>query len=74
MIIKSLNYIILGVYAGDNEFIFEGNKPVVLIGGMNGRGKTTFFGSCSTGIIWFQFFCIFRKQTEIIPTIFKIFC
>lgn len=31
-----------GVYAGDNEFIFEGNKPVVLIGGMNGRGKTTF--------------------------------
>lgn len=31
-----------GVYAGDNEFLFTSNKPIVLIGGMNGRGKTTF--------------------------------
>lgn len=31
-----------GVYAGDNTFDFKGNKPIVLIGGMNGRGKTTF--------------------------------
>lgn len=31
-----------GVYAGDNEFVFNSHKPVVLIGGMNGRGKTTF--------------------------------
>lgn len=31
-----------GVYAGDNEFLFTNNKPIVLIGGMNGRGKTTF--------------------------------
>ncbi len=31
-----------GVYAGDNQFVFEGEKPIVLIGGMNGRGKTTF--------------------------------
>ena len=31
-----------GVYAGDNQFVFEGDKPIVLIGGMNGRGKTTF--------------------------------
>lgn len=42
MIIKKLQLHNFGVYAGDNEFIFEGNKPVVLIGGMNGRGKTTF--------------------------------
>ena len=31
-----------GVYAGDNEFLFTNNKQIVLIGGMNGRGKTTF--------------------------------
>ncbi len=42
MIIKSLKLHNFGVYAGDNEFVFEGKKPIVLIGGMNGRGKTTF--------------------------------
>lgn len=42
MIIKKLQLYNFGVYAGDNEFAFEGNKPIVLIGGMNGRGKTTF--------------------------------
>ena len=42
MIIKKLKLHNFGVYAGDNEFVFEGNKPIVLIGGMNGRGKTTF--------------------------------
>ena len=31
-----------GVYAGTNEFDFRGQKPIVLIGGLNGRGKTTF--------------------------------
>lgn len=31
MIIKKLQLHNFGVYAGDNEFIFEGNKPVVLI-------------------------------------------
>ena len=31
-----------GVYAGTNVFTFEGRKPIVLIGGLNGRGKTTF--------------------------------
>ncbi len=42
MIIRSLKLHNFGVYAGNNEFIFEGKKPIVLIGGMNGRGKTTF--------------------------------
>ncbi len=42
MIIKNLKLHNFGVYAGDNEFVFEGKKPIVLIGGMNGRGKTTF--------------------------------
>ena len=31
-----------GIYAGTNVMNFTGDKPVVLIGGMNGRGKTTF--------------------------------
>jgi DNA sulfur modification protein DndD len=42
MIIKRLKLHNFGVYAGDNEFMFEGEKPIVLVGGMNGRGKTTF--------------------------------
>lgn len=42
MIIEKLKLHNFGVYAGDNEFNFRGEKPIVLIGGMNGRGKTTF--------------------------------
>ena len=42
MKIKRLTLHNFGVYAGTNEFIFEGKKPIVLIGGLNGRGKTTF--------------------------------
>ena len=42
MIIKELKLHNFGVYAGDNIFEFLSNKPVVLVGGMNGRGKTTF--------------------------------
>ena len=42
MVIKELKLNNFGVYAGDNIFEFTSNKPIVLIGGMNGRGKTTF--------------------------------
>ncbi len=42
MIIKELKLYNFGVYAGDNVFEFVSNKPIVLVGGMNGRGKTTF--------------------------------
>lgn len=42
MIIKRLTMHNFGVYASTNTMEFSGNKPVVLIGGMNGRGKTTF--------------------------------
>ncbi|MCR5757904.1 MAG: DNA sulfur modification protein DndD [Selenomonas sp.] len=42
MIIKGLRLYNFGVYAGDNKFLFTNNKPIVLVGGMNGRGKTTF--------------------------------
>lgn len=42
MIIKKLTMNNFGVYAGKNTFEFSCRKPIVLIGGMNGRGKTTF--------------------------------
>ncbi len=42
MKLKRLTLHNFGVYAGTNTFDFKGKKPVVLIGGMNGRGKTTF--------------------------------
>ena len=42
MIIKELTLHNFGVYAGTNRFMFQGERPIVLIGGMNGRGKTTF--------------------------------
>ncbi|MBQ8012215.1 MAG: DNA sulfur modification protein DndD [Oscillospiraceae bacterium] len=42
MIINKLQLHNFGVYASDNTFVFNSDKPVVLIGGMNGRGKTTF--------------------------------
>ncbi len=42
MIIKRLKLHNFGLYASDNEFVLNNDKPVVLIGGNNGRGKTTF--------------------------------
>lgn len=41
MIIKELVLHNFGIYASTNKLEFHGEKPVVLIGGMNGRGKTT---------------------------------
>lgn len=41
MIIKKLIMHNFGVYSSTNVFEFASNKPVVLVGGMNGRGKTT---------------------------------
>ena len=44
MIIKRLTLHNFGIYASDNTFEFDSKskKTVTLIGGMNGRGKTTF--------------------------------
>jgi len=41
MIIKRMVLHNFGVYANTNTFEFSAEKPVVLIGGLNGRGKTT---------------------------------
>lgn len=45
MIIRRLTLYNFGIYAGENTFSFTGKKPVVLIGGLNGRGKTTFLSA-----------------------------
>lgn len=50
MILKKVIMHNFGVYAGTNEFDFQGMKPVVLIGGMNGRGKTTFLEAVLIGL------------------------
>jgi DNA sulfur modification protein DndD len=42
MIIRYLKLHNFGIYANDNIFEFKNSKPIVLIGGMNGHGKTTF--------------------------------
>lgn len=42
MKIKKLQLYDFGIYAGENTFNFSLDKPVILIGGMNGHGKTTF--------------------------------
>lgn len=42
MKIRRLTMHNFGVYAATNSFDFVGDKPIVLIGGLNGRGKTTF--------------------------------
>ncbi len=41
MIINKLELHNFGVFAGTNTLYLNGKKPVVLIGGKNGRGKTT---------------------------------
>ena len=45
MIIKRLTIENFGVYAGENCFAFTNRRPIVLIGGMNGHGKTTFLAA-----------------------------
>lgn len=50
MIIRKLELHNFGVYAGTNILKFTGKKPVVLIGGMNGRGKTTILEAVLLGL------------------------
>lgn len=50
MKIKKLIMHNFGVYASTNILELKGNKPVVLIGGMNGRGKTTILEAILLGL------------------------
>lgn len=50
MIIRKLELHNFGIYAGTNILKFTGKKPVVLIGGMNGRGKTTILEAVLLGL------------------------
>ena len=50
MIIKQLTMHNFGVYASTNILKFSAEKPVVLIGGMNGRGKTTILEAILLGL------------------------
>lgn len=50
MILKKLIMHNFGVYADTNQFDFHGEKPIVLVGGMNGRGKTTFLEAVLLGL------------------------
>lgn len=50
MIIKKLTMHNFGVYASTNMLEFRAEKPVVLIGGMNGRGKTTILEAILLGL------------------------
>lgn len=40
----------IGAFLNRNEISFECNKPIVLIGGLNGRGKTTILESVLVGL------------------------
>lgn len=50
MKIKKLIMHNYGVYASTNILEFRENKPIVLIGGMNGRGKTTILEAVLLGL------------------------
>lgn len=50
MMIKKLTMHNFGIYAGTNILEFKGKKPIVLIGGMNGRGKTTILEAVLLGL------------------------
>lgn len=50
MKIKKLTMHNFGVYASTNILELNSNKPVVLIGGMNGRGKTTILEAVLLGL------------------------
>lgn len=50
MRIKRLVLKNFGVYRGVNTFEFSSGKPVVLVGGMNGHGKTTFLNAVLLGL------------------------
>ena len=66
MILRKLIMHNFGVYASTNQFNFCGEGPVVLIGGMNGRGKTTFLEAV------LLVFCLVELVVSILPHVYLI--
>lgn len=52
MILQSIQLSNFGLYQGDHEIHFQpdADKPVTLIGGLNGRGKTTLLDAITLGL------------------------
>lgn len=73
MIIKKLQLHNFGVYAGDNIFSFEGKKPIVLIGGMNGRGKTTFLEAVLLALYGSNSFAYLESKQKSYPQYLRSF-
>lgn len=73
MIIKKLQLHNFGVYAGDNIFLFEGKKPIVLIGGMNGRGKTTFLEAVLLALYGSNLFAYSESKQKSYPQYLRSF-
>ena len=73
MIIRRLILHNFGVYAGDNQFIFEKNKPIVLIGGMNGRGKTTFLEAVLVALYGANSFAFIESKYKSYPQYLRSF-
>lgn len=52
MILQSIKLVNFGLYSGEHavQFAHEQDKPITLIGGLNGRGKTTLLDSITLGL------------------------
>lgn len=53
-----------GVFAGTNQIDFHHDKPIVLIGGMNGRGKTTLLEAIVLALYGRRSF-LFREESSL---------
>ena len=62
MILKKLIMHNFGIYESTNRFDFSCKGPVVLIGGMNGRGKTTFLEAVLLGLYGINSFAYIESK------------
>lgn len=62
MILRRLTLHNFGLYAGTNTFDFDAEKPVILIEGKNGHGKTTFLESILLVLYGRRSFAFFESK------------
>ena len=62
MILKRLTMHNFGIYESTNQFNFRCQGPVALIGGMNGRGKTTFLEAVLLGLYGLNSFAYIESK------------